>query len=128
MASIPDVDLKPTTTTTEPSATSSTSTDVQAEAPKNEIPNETGSKIATEQSAGVQDTPAIPSTSQASENDDSQVPSSGHDENDNKTVAGVKACEDTRHRKYFKMLQYGVAAPAVKMKMANDGFDPDILE
>lgn len=125
MASIPDVDLKPSPSSTEPSP-SSTAND-QTEAPKTEIPNETESKIATDQSASAQEAPAIPSTSQANEND-SQVPPSGHDENDNKTVNGVKACEDKDYRKYFKMLQFGVPAPAVKMKMANDGRDPDILE
>lgn len=125
MASIPDVDLKPSSSSVEPS--SSSSANDQTEAPKTEIPNETEPKIATDQSADAQETPALPSTSQTNEND-GQVPSSGHDENDNNTVQGVKACEDRDYRKYFKMLQFGVPAPAVKMKMANDGRDPDILE
>lgn len=122
MASIPDVDLKPSPST-EPIASSSND---QTEAVKTEIPIETEPKIATEQIAGAQATQVIPSTSQANEND-SQV-LSGQDEQDNQTSKGVKACEDTDYRKYFKMVQFGVPAPAVKMKMANDGKDPDILE
>lgn len=127
MASIPDVDLKPSSSTASAEPSSSSSANDQTEAPKTEIPNETEPKATTEQSAGTQETPAIPSTSQANEND-GQVASSGQDENDNKTVQGVKACEDRDYRKYFKMLQFGVPAPAVKMKMANDGRNPDILE
>lgn len=130
MASIPDVDLKPSSST-EPSSSTATATvaNVQIEAPKTEIPNETEPKIATEQSSGVQETPAIPSTSQANETDSQTPPSSGgQDEHDNKTVKGVKACEDKDYRKYFKMLQFGVLAPAIKLKMANEGRNPDILE
>lgn len=43
-------------------------------------------------------------------------------------IVGVKACDDARYRKYFKMLQFGVPAPAVKLKMKAEGFDPDVLE
>lgn len=42
--------------------------------------------------------------------------------------SGVKASDDTRYRKYFKMLQFGVPAPAVKLKMQAEGFDPNVLE
>lgn len=49
-----------------------------------------------------------------------------HDELDTKT--GVKACDDARYRKYFKMMQFGVPAPAVKLKMTAEGFDPNVLE
>lgn len=121
MASIPDVDLKPS-----PSTEPLSSSNDQTEAAKTEIPIETEPKIATEPTADVQETQAIPSTPQANEND-GQV-SSGQDENDNQTSNGVKACEDRDYRKYFKMVQFGVPAPAVKLKMANDGRDPDILE
>lgn len=41
---------------------------------------------------------------------------------------GVKACEDVRYRKYFKMVQFGVPSPAVKQKMGAEGLNPDILE
>lgn len=41
---------------------------------------------------------------------------------------GVKASDDTRYRKFFKMLQFGVPAPAVKLKMQTEGVDPSILE
>ncbi|XP_055684515.1 WASH complex subunit 3 [Lutzomyia longipalpis] len=41
---------------------------------------------------------------------------------------GVRACEDTRYRKYFKMVQFGVPPPAVKQKMNAEGLNPDILD
>uniref|UniRef100_A0A1B0D737 WASH complex subunit 3 n=1 Tax=Phlebotomus papatasi TaxID=29031 RepID=A0A1B0D737_PHLPP len=41
---------------------------------------------------------------------------------------GVKASEDVRYRKYFKMVQFGVPPPAVKQKMGAEGLNPDILE
>lgn len=47
---------------------------------------------------------------------------------ENKVEDGVRAAEDTRYRKFFKMLQFGVPAPAVKLKMQTEGFDPSILE
>lgn len=43
-------------------------------------------------------------------------------------VKGVKACEDHRYKKYFKMLQFGVPPSGVKQKMSAEGFDPQILE
>uniref|UniRef100_A0A0N5AK76 WASH complex subunit CCDC53 n=1 Tax=Syphacia muris TaxID=451379 RepID=A0A0N5AK76_9BILA len=39
----------------------------------------------------------------------------------------VKYRDDPRYAKYFKMLRLGVVEAAVKQKMANDGFDPNIL-
>lgn len=58
---------------------------------------------------------------------DGQIDSgNGIDEIDKKI--GVKACEDIRYRKYFKMMQFGVPAAAVKLKMAAEGFIPNILE
>ncbi|KAH8237517.1 hypothetical protein KR038_003532, partial [Drosophila bunnanda] len=42
--------------------------------------------------------------------------------------AGVRACEDVRYRKFFKMLHVGVPAPAVKQKMQSEGLDPRLLE
>ncbi|CAG9823104.1 unnamed protein product [Phaedon cochleariae] len=41
---------------------------------------------------------------------------------------GVKAKEDPRFKKFFKMLQFGVPAPAVRLKMQNEGADPEILD
>lgn len=43
-------------------------------------------------------------------------------------IKGVKACEDHRYKKYFKMVQFGVPPSAVKQKMSAEGFDPTILE
>eukprot|EP00099_Drosophila_melanogaster_P018160 NP_609178.1 Coiled-coil domain containing 53 [Drosophila melanogaster] len=41
---------------------------------------------------------------------------------------GVRACEDQRYRKFFKMVQVGVPAPAVKQKMQSEGLEPRILD
>uniref|UniRef100_A0A1Y1KM04 WASH complex subunit CCDC53 n=1 Tax=Photinus pyralis TaxID=7054 RepID=A0A1Y1KM04_PHOPY len=40
----------------------------------------------------------------------------------------VKAADDPRYQKFFKMLQFGVPLQAVKNKMAVEGFDPDLLD
>lgn len=42
--------------------------------------------------------------------------------------AGPKASEDARFVKYFKMVQFGVPAAAVKRKMEIEGLDSSILE
>ncbi|KAH8271092.1 hypothetical protein KR018_007816 [Drosophila ironensis] len=42
--------------------------------------------------------------------------------------AGIRACEDLRYRKFFKMLQVGVPGPAIKLKMRSEGLEPQILE
>ncbi|KAH1026573.1 hypothetical protein HUJ05_000215 [Dendroctonus ponderosae] len=41
---------------------------------------------------------------------------------------GVKASEDPRFAKFFKMLKVGVQAPAVKLQMKAEGVDPAVLE
>lgn len=41
---------------------------------------------------------------------------------------GVKASEDYRYKKFFKMIHYGVHQQAVKNKLASEGLDPSILE
>lgn len=46
----------------------------------------------------------------------------------NTEIIGVKASDDVRYRKYFKMTQVGVPLQAVKIKMKADGIDPNILE
>lgn len=112
MASIPDVDLKPP---------SNDKTDDKSKPPNEQEPQTSTTTIET-----AHDTP---STSQATETtietNATQLESS-QDEHDQSS--GVKACDDTRYRKFFKMLQFGVPAPAVKLKMANEGFDPNVLE
>ncbi|KAJ8940435.1 hypothetical protein NQ318_007134 [Aromia moschata] len=42
--------------------------------------------------------------------------------------SGTKACDDPRFKKFFKMVQFGVPEPAVKLKMQNEGVDPNILD
>lgn len=43
-------------------------------------------------------------------------------------INGVRVCDDTRFKKYFSMKQFGVPAPAVKLKMEADGLDSTLLE
>lgn len=43
-------------------------------------------------------------------------------------VEGVKASEDPRFKKFFKMVQFGVPESAVKLKMKSEDVDPDILK
>lgn len=43
-------------------------------------------------------------------------------------VKGIKITDDIRYKKYFKMMQMGVPAAAVKIKMQVEGFDGDLLE
>ncbi|XP_034475076.1 WASH complex subunit 3 [Drosophila innubila] len=40
----------------------------------------------------------------------------------------VRACEDVRYKKFFKMLHVGVPAPAVKQKMLSEGLEPQVLD
>ncbi|XP_053957430.1 WASH complex subunit 3 [Anastrepha ludens] len=49
---------------------------------------------------------------------------------DNETLepTGVRACEDVRFKKFFKMVQFGVPAEAVKIKMQAEGVEPSILD
>lgn len=113
MASIPDVHTKP--------PPPPPSNDLITEKPQEQ---EQKSEPQTTIGTVAQDMPSIP---QANENEIENV-AIAKDEQDNNTVNGVKASDDTRYRKYFKMLQFGVPAPAVKLKMANEGFDPNVLE
>ncbi|XP_030383769.1 WASH complex subunit 3 [Scaptodrosophila lebanonensis] len=41
---------------------------------------------------------------------------------------GVRVCEDIRYKKYFKMVQVGVPAAAVKLKMQSEGLEPSLLD
>ncbi|XP_037959653.1 WASH complex subunit 3 [Teleopsis dalmanni] len=41
---------------------------------------------------------------------------------------GVRACDDVRYKKYFKMLQFGVPVNAVKLKMLAEGHNADIID
>ncbi|XP_034101116.1 WASH complex subunit 3 [Drosophila sulfurigaster albostrigata] len=43
-------------------------------------------------------------------------------------IKGVRACEDVRYKKFFKMLHVGVPAPAVKQKMLSEGLQPQMLD
>lgn len=40
----------------------------------------------------------------------------------------MKVKDDPRYAKYFKMLNMGVPAPALSLKMKQEGLDPDLLE
>lgn len=41
---------------------------------------------------------------------------------------GPRALEDSRFKKFFKMVQFGVPPQAVKLKMESEGIDSSILE
>lgn len=44
------------------------------------------------------------------------------------SIKGIKITEHDSYKKFFKMLQVGVPAQAIKMKMQVEGLDPNILE
>lgn len=44
------------------------------------------------------------------------------------SATGPRACEDSRFSRFFKMVQFGVPVPAVKLKMETEGIDSSILE
>lgn len=44
------------------------------------------------------------------------------------SATAPRACEDSRFMRFFKMIQFGVPAPAVKLKMETEGIDSSILE
>lgn len=107
--------------------------DVESKSPSND---KRVTPVESEPQASTEVAESIPSTS-ASTSDSASVLASQATENQTQTktnqderdnASGVKACDDTRYRKYFKMLQFGVPAPAVKLKMANEGIDPNVLE
>lgn len=106
MASIPDVDSKPATN--EKTDSNQTNTPLEKE----------------EASSIVEKAAQEPSNNNENENENKEIAESSDEPNSN----GVKTCDDARYRKYFKMLQFGVPAPAVKLKMINDAIDPTILE
>ncbi|KAH8352244.1 hypothetical protein KR084_002943 [Drosophila pseudotakahashii] len=72
--------------------------------------------------------PSIPAP--AEEPKDSELPptESQPEPEDLPELVGVRACEDLRYRKFFKMVTVGVPAPAVKQKMQSEGLEPRILE
>ncbi|KAM7354308.1 coiled-coil domain containing 53 [Cochliomyia hominivorax] len=45
-----------------------------------------------------------------------------------KDLKGIKVSEHETYKKFFKMLQVGVPAQAIKMKMQVEGLDPNILD
>lgn len=107
--------------------------DVQSKAPpplndQSEKPQELESESPTTIAAAQDTSSTSQATKTETETETENVESVHEQEQDDKQMSGVKASDDTRYRKYFKMLQFGVPAPAVKLKMANEGFDPTVLE
>lgn len=41
---------------------------------------------------------------------------------------GVKAKDDYRYKKYYKMVHFGVPPAAIKQKMQAEGVDPNLLD
>lgn len=106
VASIPCIDHTTTPTTT-----------------KSEINNaEPTTMIASSDTVDKSTLSTIPVTlSNNNENNEQTLP-------EDTIVVGVKACDDIRYKKYFKMMQFGVPATAVKLKMDAEGIDPTLLE
>lgn len=40
----------------------------------------------------------------------------------------INVCDSSKYKKYFKMLKYGIARTAVKIKMTSEGLDDTILD
>lgn len=40
----------------------------------------------------------------------------------------IRIADSATYKKYFKMLKFGIALPAVKQKMMSEGFDSDLLD
>lgn len=89
---------------------------VQVEAPKEEAPKleEEIQKEETIENKDVVDQPTESST----EIDNPQQT----------TVEGVRAKDDYRYKKYFKLIQLGVPPQAIKNKLQSEGMDPDIID
>ncbi|KAH8377848.1 hypothetical protein KR093_007477 [Drosophila rubida] len=60
--------------------------------------------------------------------DDLETPTEEIIEAQAEAKKGVRACDDVRYKKFFKMLHVGVPAPAVKQKMLSECLDPQRLE
>lgn len=58
----------------------------------------------------------------------SAIEAKNGDGSESVSVSGPRACEDSRFARFFKMIQFGVPPPAVKLKMKTEGLDPNILE
>lgn len=126
MASIPDVNDPSKSITKTPSDSPSSSREInesiggvdKAGVPNDDVANTTKEVAIGSSSSTVEVAPSVvPAETVAVE-----VTASSE------TITGIKACEDARYRKYFKMNQFGVPLPAVKLKMEADGFDSTILE
>uniref|UniRef100_A0A0A1XAI0 WASH complex subunit CCDC53 homolog n=1 Tax=Zeugodacus cucurbitae TaxID=28588 RepID=A0A0A1XAI0_ZEUCU len=102
LASVPDVMDTTTTTTASNIATEEVANDT-AEKTENKP---TGGDTATDSSTEV----AAPTADATPE------------------PTGVRACEDVRFKKFFKMVQFGVPAGAVKIKMQAEGVEPSVLD
>lgn len=79
-------------------------------------------KIPSETAEKTENTPATGATENIASNAGDQI------ENETSEPRGVRACEDARFKKFFKMVQFGVPNEAVKMKMKAEGIEPSILE
>lgn len=64
----------------------------------------------------------------AKDEDDQQINSEATAITPEIQSGGVKANEDYRYKKFFKMIHFGVLPQAVKDKAGREGLDPSILE
>lgn len=100
LASVPGLENVTAPTTTTPS-TPQSSNDSQASAPV--------------------ETPPVPETNSAAPEQEATNPTA--EETPQMTVS-----QDPRYARFFKMIQVGVPVPAVKIKVAADGLNPDLLD
>lgn len=107
LASMPDANESPTTSQSKPDDSIAVTTS-----------NESTEQPNIEKSADESRTEAAPTNIESKDETDGTET----------IVKGIKITEDVRYRKYFKMLQMGVPAAAVKMKMQIEGFDGTMLE
>lgn len=108
---MPDVNDSTTTTTPKPETPI---TSVPSSSPVEPIPQP------IDINANSVPSPEVAATTQAESRDETDEIEAA--------VKGIKITEDVRYKKYFKMMQMGVPAAAVKIKMQIEGFDGDLLE
>ncbi|XP_036329026.1 WASH complex subunit 3 [Rhagoletis pomonella] len=81
----------------------------------------TTDKIPSETAEKTESTPATGATGDISSAEDQR-------DNEMPEPTGVRACDDVRFKKFFKMVQFGVPNEAVKMKMQAEGVEPSVLD
>lgn len=137
LATIPGIDQGLTTPAlTRTSASTEPATKNEPTAPEHNVSQKVTSSVTTlstdtvDQQSSISVSP-LNSTCSGSQKSDEVITESGiHSPTtiDINANPGVRVCDDQRYKKYFKMMQFGVPAPAVKLKMEAEGIDSKLLE